>query len=259
MSDEGDQRSFIKRLSPRERTEPEAVARRRSEARLLGLLSESGVTPRLIAAGEDAQGPWHRIERIAIPTLAERLAHVPPPHSLEPAWMERAIRRAYDALAILHEAGDEAGPLGIVHADLSPANIAIDDDASRVVLLDLDLAVWRESPARMDGAFRGTIGYVAPEIARGDAPTQLSDLFALAAALVHGATGRSPRPTGGTMPFAALLAMAAEGPVLEPEIEALAARGLGHAALVACLTHEPARRPGSARAVNAAWARACGK
>ena len=234
-----------KRLSSREAEEPEAVARLRSEAALLARLSGLGITPRLLESGEDGRGPWHRIERITIPTLAERLAQRSG-RPLETAWIERAVEATFTALATLHDAVDASGPLGVVHADLSPANIAIDDEASRAVLLDFDLAWWRDAPAR-DGAFRGTIAYVAPEIARGERPTPESDLFALAAVLLHGVTGVPPR-SGSS--FAALLAEAAEAPLLR-DGRNVAARGPGHAALVACLAHDPALRPASARAVLA--------
>jgi eukaryotic-like serine/threonine-protein kinase len=236
-----------KRLSSREKREPEAVERLRSEARLLARLSGLGITPKLLASGEDARGPWHRIERIGLPTLAERLAAAG--GALAPAWIERAVKATFGALAILHEASDAGGPLLVVHADLSPANIAIDDAGSRAVVLDLDLASWREGPARNDGAFRGTLGYVAPEVARGERPTRQSDLFALAAALFHGVTGAPPR-SGPS--FAALLAVAAEAPLLRDEHADLADRGRGHAALLTCLAHDPARRPASARDVVAA-------
>jgi serine/threonine protein kinase len=232
-----------KRLSSREVDEPEARARLRSEAALLARLSGLGVTPRLLASGEDARGPWLRTERIRLPTLAEHLARANA--ALPPEWIDRAVDATFSALALLHEAADAGGPLEIAHADLSPANIAIDEDASRALLLDLDLAWWREGPLR-DRAFRGTIAYVAPEVARGERPTTQSDLFALAAALLHAATGAPPR-SGSS--FAALLAAAAEAPlVLDAN---LAARGRGHAALFACLAHAPADRPASARVVLA--------
>lgn len=234
-----------KRLTSREAGEPEAVARLRAEASLLGRLSGLGITPRLLASGEDGGGPWHRLERIGVSTLAGRLERVSGP--LDPAWIERASQAMFRALAALHEAADALGPLDVVHADLSPANVAIDDDASRVVLLDLDLACWREGPPR-DGAFRGTIAYVAPEVARGERPTRASDLFALAATLLHAVTGAPPRSGGGSS-FAALLAAAAEAPLALDA--ALAARGPGHAAIVACLAHTPAARPPSARAALA--------
>jgi serine/threonine protein kinase len=246
-----------KRLSSRENREPEAVARLRSEAALLARLSATGVTPRLLASGEDGLGPWHRIERVRIPTLAERFARANGP--LDPAWLERAVRASFGALASLHEAGDASGPLLVVHADLSPANIAVEDNASRAIVLDLDLAWWREGPVRNDGAFRGTIAYVAPEIARGERPTQQSDLFALAATLLHGVKGVAPRlgtrqGMGKAVPsFAALLAMAAEAPLLTEEDRLLlAAQGPAHAALLSCLAHDPTDRPPSARSVLAA-------
>ncbi len=232
--------TFEKRLSAREREEPEAIARLKSEARLLELLG-GAVTPRIAAAGEDAHGPFFCTERIPFPTLAERFAA-----PVDPAWLERAATTAFRALADLHAAADDAGSLAIVHADLSPANVAIDDAGTRAVFLDLELASWRDAPPR-DGAFRGTVFYCAPEVARGDLPRAASDLFALAATLLHGAIGRPPR-TGPSL--AALLAVAAETPLPDPahaEAHArLAARGPGHAAILACPPHDPYARPPSA-------------
>lgn len=232
-----------KRLSARERSEAEAVARLRGEARLLAALG-GRVTPRLVASGEDEGGPWLRTAKLPFPTLAHRIA-ASSGAALDVEWVERAARAAFEALAELHEAHDASGHLAIVHADLSPANLAIDDAGERAVLLDLELACWREAPPR-DGAFRGTVTYAAPEIARGEPPRAASDLFALAASLLHAAVGAPPR-TGPSL--AALLAAAAETPLLGEQHAALAARGPGHAAIVLCLAHEPADRPASAREV----------
>ena len=242
-----------KRLSPRELRETEAVARLRSEAALLERLSHLGVTPRFLASGEDGLGPWHRIERIRVPTFAEHLSRASGP--LDSSWLERAARVSFEALSRLHEAVDARGPLSVVHADLSPTNLAIDDAATRAVVLDFDLAWWRDGSLRNDGAFRGTIDYVAPEVARGERPTPQSDLFSLAATLFHGVTGAAPRSgrTTGEPSFAALLAMAAEAPLLRPGEEdgPITSRGPGHVALLACLAHAPDRRPASARIVCA--------
>lgn len=233
----------VKRLSSRERNEPEAVARLRSEAAILEALSNLGATPRLLSRGENELGPWHRVERITMPTLAERLATTHGP--LEPRWIERAVRSTFQALAVVHEAVDDRGPLDIVHADLGPANVGVDEVGTSAVLLDFDLAWWRDGPTR-DGAFRGTITYAAPEVARGRRPTVQSDLFSLAAALLHAVTGKAPR-VGSSFP--ALLASAAEEPVLDAWSDAIRARGPGHAAVVACLAFDVADRPRSARQV----------
>ena len=235
--------TFEKRLSSRELAEPEARVRLRDEATLLAALGGT-VTPKLVGTGEDERGPWLRMERIPFPTLATRLAGP----TLAPAWIERATRAAFHALAELHEARDASGPLLVVHADISASNLALDDDGTRAVLLDLELATWRGSAAR-DGAFRGTVGTCAPEVARGEAPTVASDLFALAATLLHAAIG-APLRDGPSL--AALLAVAAERPILDEPVIArldLAARGPAHAALLRCLAHAPSDRPKTARAV----------
>jgi serine/threonine protein kinase len=244
---------FEKRLSTRERDEPEAAARLRSEALLLQALTAHarGVAPRLVGAGQDERGPWLHTEKVPFPTLAQRLdAAAQAGTALDGAWIERSVRAAFAALDALHAASDGAGPLLIVHADLSPANLAVDDEGTRAVLLDFDLASWRGAASR-DGAFRGTIGYCAPELARGEVPTVASDLFALAATLLHAITGAAPR-SGPSL--AALLGAAAERPLLdEPHVASLdlASRGPVHAALVRCLAHLAGERPGSAAEVIA--------
>ena len=215
-----------------------------------GATSNVRTTPRLVGTGDDERGPWLRTEKLPFPTLAHRLdaATANGAPSLEAAWIERALHAALGALAELHEASDAQGPLSIVHADLSPANLALDDAGARAVLLDLELASWRGAPSPRDGAFRGTLAYCAPETARGEAPTVASDLFALAATFLHAVTGAAPR-SGSS--FAALLAAAAERPLLDdhPHLASgqLAARGPAHAAIVRCLAHAASERPASAR------------
>lgn len=254
LADGSAARVFEKRLSTRERTEPEAAARLRVEADLLAVLG-GRFTPRLVDSGEDARGPWLRTEALPFPTLARRLEAREAnadggAATLDGAWIERAVRTAFAALAELHGASDAGGPLQIVHGDPSPANVAIDDAGTRAVILDLDLASWRGAPAR-DGAFRGTVGYCAPEIARGEPPTFASDLFALAATFVHAALGAPPRDGPS---LAAVLGYAAERPVLDAlpvRAADLAARGPAHAAIVRCLAHVPTERPASAGEVCA--------
>lgn len=225
--------SFVeKRLTTRARDDAEAMARFRAEAELLRLLG-GRVTPRLVEAGEDERGPFLRMENVGIPILAERMNA-----AIDPAWIDRAFLASLAALAVLHE-----GEPPVVHADLSPSNIAVSDDGSKVVILDLGLAFWSGAPPR-DGAFRGTIAYAAPEVARGEMPTSRSDLFSLGAVYLHAATGEHPHEERS---FAAALTAVAEIPLLDDRHRALAARGPGHAAMIRCLAHEPAERPASAR------------
>lgn len=231
-----------KRLTDRSRGEPEAVLALRREAFLLRALAGRGA-PEFVDTGDDERGPYLRMEKIPAPTLAERIETQRTP--LDPAWLDRAIRASFAALAEVHDATDDDGPLSIVHGDLAPANVAVDDAGARAVLLDFELAHFRGA-SNHDGAFRGTLAYAAPEVAGGSTPTPASDLFALAATFLHVLTGTPPR-TGAS--FAAALLDAAERPLSRERLDALLGRGPALAQLHACLAHDPSRRPASARAV----------
>jgi serine/threonine protein kinase len=232
---------FVKRLPPRLAQDPEARRQWGVEAAVLSALAGRGA-PRFLEAGEDANGPWIRMEEIAWPTLHTHLGT-----QTGTAWLAQAARAAFGALATVHEADADAGPLGIVHADLSLANVAIAPDGEKATLLDFGLAVGCAWPRPPSGEFRGTILYAAPELARAEAFDVRADLHALAAALLHLASGEPPR-SASTM--AAAIAEAAEAP-----LTAWAERAAGNfspvaaGALVACVAFEANDRPGTAREV----------
>jgi serine/threonine protein kinase len=115
---------------------------------------------------------------------------------------EEVASRALESLARVHAARDSRGPLAMVHGDLSPGNVHVGDEARGVVLADFGLASWRDRPRVVDGVFRGTLAYAAPEVARGEPFDQGADLFALAASLLHAATGvplRDPTAASAVM------------------------------------------------------------
>jgi serine/threonine protein kinase len=222
-----------KRLARRVLDEPWAAARLAGEGRLLARLGGAGV-PRWVADGEDAHGPWLVVERVPWPTLGERTGRV------DGAWVARAAERAFEALAALHGAG-------VVHGDISPRNVLVDDEGARAVLVDLGLATAPELPAMPPGPFRGTLAYAAPEVARGEPFGPQADLFAMASSLLHVAGGSAPRSQATQ---AAMLLSAGEE-ALAPWAER-AARGLPASAartLAACCAFEARDRPASAAAV----------
>jgi eukaryotic-like serine/threonine-protein kinase len=154
-------------------------ARLLAEGELLERL-QGRVTPRLVASGEDAHGPWLVMERVEGEALATRIG------AADAAWVALAANAAFGAIAQLH-----AG--GVVHGDLSPNNVMLPEDARTATLLDFGLAVWPGAPPMPGGPFRGTLMYAAPEVARGETPDARSDAFALAASLLHVASGEPPR------------------------------------------------------------------
>lgn len=100
-----------------------------------------------------------------------------------------------DAIAVAHDAG-------IVHRDLKPGNLMVSKNGF-VKLLDFGLArreppMSKEaqhaastatSPPTVPGAILGTVGYMSPEQARGDAADYRSDQFSFGSILYEMATG----------------------------------------------------------------------
>lgn len=99
----------------------------------------------------------------------------------------RIARQLCDALTTLHGAG-------LVHGDLNPGNIFIQDDG-QPVLFDFGLASQfrREdgrAPLEAAGQVRGTFDYMAPEQVQGAPLDARADLYGLGCTLFEGLTGQ---------------------------------------------------------------------
>jgi transcriptional regulator with GAF, ATPase, and Fis domain/serine/threonine protein kinase len=99
----------------------------------------------------------------------------------------RICEEVVDALAYLHGQG-------LIHGDLSPANVRCDHEG-RPVLIDLGLSqAIEQGPSVAGGAF-GTLGFVAPEALVGERGPA-ADLFSLGATLYAAWTGVPPFGVG---------------------------------------------------------------
>ncbi len=118
-------------------------------------------------------------------TVAEHIKASGKMHPREAMQITAAIA---DALA---NAWDSAG---IIHRDVKPENIIIEDDGS-VKLADLGLARRRnfESNQTASEFIVGTPNYMSPEQAQGSADVSIaSDMYSLGATLYHMLTGKIP-------------------------------------------------------------------
>lgn len=130
----------------------------------------------------DEGRPWIVMELIDGRSLAEAIRE----HGLltEQRTAEIGLY-ILDALRTAHREG-------IVHRDVKPANILI-DDADRVVLTDFGIAAIDDATAlTATGQTVGSPAYLAPERINGRPATAAADLWALGVTLYTAVTGRSP-------------------------------------------------------------------
>jgi predicted Ser/Thr protein kinase len=97
----------------------------------------------------------------------------------------RWLREAASALDAAHEAG-------VVHRDIKPGNLLLDDH-DRLAIADFGIArLAMEDQLTATGQVLGTASYISPEQAVGDAATPASDRYALAVVGYELLTGSKP-------------------------------------------------------------------
>jgi eukaryotic-like serine/threonine-protein kinase len=155
------------------------------EARILSRLQHPGIV-RYLDQGTTPEGVTFLVmEWLEGEDLEERLKR----KGIAVSESLVLVRRIADALQLAHSRG-------IVHRDIKPSNLFLPASAPDAVKL-LDFGIARSVDDSLaitrSGDFLGTIGYVAPEQAMGDARADArSDIFALGCVLYRCLTQRAP-------------------------------------------------------------------
>jgi serine/threonine protein kinase len=167
-----------------ERFAEDASIRKRftREALAAARLSSTPNTVTIFDVGETAEGrPFIVMEYLPGGSLDDRLQHGPvaPEQALE--WLGQAAR-----------ALDAAHANGIVHRDVKPGNLLLDDNGD-VHVADFGVARATDlDPLTVAGTVVGTAGYLSPEQARGESAGAASDRYALGVVAFELLTGERP-------------------------------------------------------------------
>lgn len=117
--------------------------------------------------------------------LSSQLRHAAGGRIDEPTVTEWGIQVA-DVLHYLH-----TRPQPIIYRDLKPANLMIDSNNNRIMLIDFGIARWVNKKEKGVTAV-GTMGYAPPELFSGQADARV-DIYSLGATMFHLLTGSDPQ------------------------------------------------------------------
>jgi serine/threonine protein kinase len=175
----------LKRLRPALATDPVQRAHFADEARVLSRLCHPNVLC-VLDAGTDLEGPFlvtELVEGLDLRRLLSWLGDLG-----EPMPEAIALRIAHE----LAEALSHAHAHGVVHRDVTPANVLLGRDG-RVVLIDFGIARSDTQTQRTrTGLVKGKAAYMAPEQALGSKLDARTDLFALGVMLFEMLGGHRP-------------------------------------------------------------------
>jgi len=174
----------VKAILPQYASHPEFISRFETEAQLIARLEHLHIVP-LYDYWREPDGAAYLVMRwLRGDSLGQALKDGP--WSLE--RVGRLLEQITAALALAHERG-------VVHRDLKPDNILL-DEAGNAYLSDFGIAkeLSRETAATKAGAIVGSPDYIAPEQIRGQAVTPQTDIYSLGLVLFELLTGRHPFP-----------------------------------------------------------------
>ena len=232
-----DRRVALKVLRPELADDPEFVDRFRREGRLQASIEHPHVLD-VYEVGESDHGLFLSMRLVSGQTLLDLLRD----GELGAERTLKLLDQVTDALDAAHEAE-------LIHRDVKPQNVLVDED-DHAYLADFGLTRGgTETTIATSGPMLGSVAYVAPEIVRGEEPTPASDRYSFAATIFHCLTGDVVYPLGSDA--AILYAHATEPPPSatqrRPELPDALDSVFGSA-----LAKQPEERPRTARSITGA-------
>ncbi|MFR9676289.1 serine/threonine-protein kinase [Streptomyces sp. TR02-1] len=165
------------------------ITRTRREAKAIARIRSGSAVTVFDVVDEDDR-PWIVMELVEGCSLADRIRKDGP---LTP---RRAAEVGLAVLDVLRAAHRE----GILHRDVKPSNVLLEEDTDRVVLTDFGIAKVEGDPSvTSTGMLVGAPSYISPERARGKPPGPPADLWSLGGLLYAAVEGRPPYDKGSAL------------------------------------------------------------
>lgn len=185
--DERTQAPIVLKVTKSEYPTARELARLRREFALLREL-DLPYTPKALALEASGRGLALIMADIGHPTLRELMAA----RRLDIGAALAVAVSLSDVLAAVHQRR-------VLHKDVAPSNILVDEDAQKAYLIDFGIAARLSQEAQVDAgsaAIEGTLAYIAPEqTGRMNRAVDLrADLYSLGAVLYEMLTDRPPFP-----------------------------------------------------------------
>jgi serine/threonine-protein kinase len=228
-------RVALKILHRRFAQDREFVERFRREAEAAAGLSH----PNVVAVFDrgDVEGTYY----IAMQLLEGRSLKELIDAGLTPEQSVGLIRQVLEAAGFAHRNG-------VVHRDLKPQNVIVDDEGKATVT-DFGIARAGASEITQAGSVMGTPHYLSPEQAQGQAVTAVSDLYSIGVILYEALAGRVPFEADSAVAIA--MKQVSQTPQRPSSINPAVSPALD-AAVMRALEKDPGRRFQSAEAFIAA-------
>ena len=157
---------------------PEIRERFFREAQSAGQLSHKNIIV-IYDLGEDGGRPFLAMEYLTGAALSTRMT----------GGGRLSVRRAVDVMIQVCNALEYAHERGVVHRDITPANIFV-TDLDEVKILDFGLAHLVASELTRSETIMGTANYMSPEQVRGERVDRRTDIFAAGVVLYELLSGR---------------------------------------------------------------------
>ena len=221
----------IKVLRPHIAYDPEARSRLEREVDILSRVDDPRVAA-VIDADIFGDRPYIVTRYVPGPSLDEVVGEHGPLSGEELLRLGRGLAGALDAIH----------GVGVIHRDLKPGNVLIED--GEPVVIDFGIAhIADDIRLTSVGLVMGTPGYLSPEVVEGAGVTEATDWWGWAATLAFAASGRPPFGRG---PMDVVLDRVRRGRTdltgVDPRLAPL---------LEAALSPDPQRRPPAVEVVAA--------